>query len=281
MTPVRPRVPRALTVRGAALRVLVLAVAIGLSAGPGSAQTGLEEIDQLTRAGSTAAARAALVVWWDAEHDAASRDVQQRALWLRARLTVDPEQAMRDYQRLVVLYPGGTFTDQALLRLAQAAHAMGDGRQAQAHVEALVRDYPGSPVRSTAERWLEAAGDPPPPPAGTPSQAAPERAGAAPRTPSGDVPSGGAPGAATPARYYAVQLGAFGEEDRALGVAAAGREAGFDVRMVRVEGSPFFHVRVGMFPDRPEALELFNSLARAGVQGALVQDERAELPAPR
>ena len=268
---------RATTVRGGALRALVLAVAIGLSAGPGSAQTGLEEIDRLTREGSTAAARAALVAWWDAEHDEASRDVQQRALWLRARLTVDPEQAARDYQRLVVLYPGGTFTDQALLRLAQAAHAMGDGRQAQAHVEALVRDYPGSPVRSTAESWLEAAGDPPPP-AATPSQAAPQRTGEAPST---GAPSGETPSATTPARYYAVQLGAFGEEDRALGVAAAGRDAGFEVRVVRVEGSPFFHVRVGMFPDRPEALELFNSLARAGVQGALVQDERAELPSPR
>jgi septal ring-binding cell division protein DamX len=275
--------PACTTVRGRALTALLLALVLGFSAGPASAQTGLEDIDRLTRAGSTAAARAALVAWWDAEHDAASRDVQQRALWLRARLTVEPEQAMRDYQRLVVLYPGGTFTDQALLRLAQAAHALGDGRQAQAHVEALIRDYPGSPVRRTAESWLQAAGDPPPPPAAAPSQAAPERTGAAPSAgpPAADAPSGGATVAATPARYYAVQLGAFGEEDRALGVAAAGRDAGFDVRVVRVEGSPFFHVRVGMFPDRPEALELFNSLARAGVQGALVQDERAELPAPR
>lgn len=266
-----------LTVRVAV--ALGFAAVIASSAAPLAAQNGLEEVDRLARAGNAAAARATLVAWWDTAHDAASREDQQRALWLRARLTVDPEQAMRDYQRLVVLYPGGTFTDQALFRMAQAAHALGDGQQARAHIDALARDYPGSPVRRSAEAWLEAAGDPPPPPTETaaPAPAPDTRGAAAAGTPD---PSGGAAGD-VPDRYYAVQLGAFGEEERAMGVAAAGLEAGFDVRVVRVEGSPFLHVRIGMFPDRPEALELFNDLARAGVQGALVQDDRAELPAPR
>lgn len=256
--------------------VLVFGMMLGGTTSPLAAQEGLEEVDRLARAGSAAAARATLVAWWDAEHDAASREDQQRALWLRARLTVDPEQAMRDYQRLVVLYPGGMFSEQALLRMAQAAHALGDGQQARTHVDALARDYPGSPVRRSAEAWLEAAGDPPPPPtetAAATSNAGPVTSGADARAP--DALDG------VPARYYAVQLGAFGEEDRAMSVATAGLEAGFDVRVVRVEGSPFLHVRVGMFPDRPEALELFNELARAGVQGALVQDDRNELPAPR
>ncbi|MEX2466953.1 MAG: SPOR domain-containing protein [Gemmatimonadota bacterium] len=270
MMPVSP-----LVARWAAVAALALAVTLGGGVRPLAAQVDIEEIDALARSGRATEARAALVTWWDTEHDEADRETQQRALWLRARLTVDPEQAMRDYQRLVVLYPGGMFTDQALFRLAQAAHALGDGRQARAHVEALVRDYPRSQVRRSAETWLQSAGDPPPPPQRAQSTEEPERAPAR---------AGGDPGASEqtePVRYYAVQLGAFGEEERAMSVAAAGLEAGFDVRVVRVEGSPFMHVRVGMFPERPEALELFNSLARAGVQGALVQDDRAELPAPR
>ena len=266
----------AMRARGSVVVMLALGAVLAWTAPPLTAQSGLEEVDRLARAGNAAAARATLVAWWDAEHEAASREDQQRALWLRARLTVDPEEAMRDYQRLVVLYPGGMFTDQALFRMAQAAHALGDGQRARTHVEALVRDYPGSPVRRSAEAWLEAAGDPPSPP--TETAAAPDMGPA-----TSEAAAAGTPVAsgAVPDRYYAVQLGAFGEEERAMSVAAAGLEAGFDVRVVRVEGSPFLHVRVGMFPDRPEALELFNDLARAGVQGALVQDDRAEVPAPR
>ena len=178
--------------RGVAM-ALGLAIVLAWTAGPVVAQVSdLQEVDRLARAGNASAARAALVTWWDAEHDSASREEQQRALWLRARLTVDPRQAIRDYQRLVVLYPGGMFTDEALFRMAQAAHALGDGEVARTHVEALVRDYPRSPVRRSAEAWLEAAGDPPPPPirpsashtralAGAHTQTTPRRDRVAPR----------------------------------------------------------------------------------------------------
>ena len=36
---------------------------------------------------------------------------------------MDPVQAELDYQRLVIEYPGGLYSAEALLRLAQAAHA--------------------------------------------------------------------------------------------------------------------------------------------------------------
>jgi len=230
---------------------------------------GLREVERLAAEGQANRARALLIAWWDGEYDRADRDDQQRALWLRARLTVDPAQATRDYQRLVVLYPGGTFTDRALFRLAQAAHAMGDGAQAREHVEALARDYPGSPVRREAEEWLRSAGNPPP--ARRAEAAAAGAQGAAPATGAGS-PSG---------LPFSVQLGAFGEEPRARAILDQAKEAGFEVRLVRVEGSPLLHVRVGAFADRQPAQELSDRLARAGLQAAIVRDDRLERPAPR
>lgn len=237
--------------------------------GAAGAQTSeLERIDQLAREGRANEARAQLLAWWDDGYEEVGRDLQQRALWLRARLTVDPDQAMRDYQRLVVLYPAGTFTDQALFRLAQAAHALGDGRQARAHVEALARDHPGSPVRRAAEAWLSEAGEAVPP-------VAPERSEAAVRADAAAVPAAG------PAGVFSVQLGAFGEEPRARSVFDDAREAGFEPRLVRVEGSPLLHVRVGSFSERESAQTMFERLARQGLQSAVVRDERAERPVSR
>lgn len=246
------------------LMVLALSVLTGV-VHPGHAQEpGLDEIERLARSGQASEARAELVTWWDQRYEDEGREEQQRALWLRARLTVDPEQARRDYQRLVVLYPGGSLTDQALLRLAQAAHALGDAEQARTHVDALLRDHPRSSVTRAAEEWLRSAGDPP-----TPATEADARAS----TEDGGSAEGSAPEADGP---FSVQLGAFSEGDRARGVHADATEAGFDARLVRVEGSPLLHVRVGSFAEREGAQEMFDRLAREGLQGAVVRDERPE-----
>lgn len=250
--------------------------------GAAGAQTSeLERIDQLAREGRANEARAQLLAWWDDGYDGVGRDLQQRALWLRARLMVDPDQAMRDYQRLVVLYPAGMFTDQALFRLAQAAHALGDGAQARAHVEALARDHPGSPVRRAAEAWLREAGEATPP--ATPQRAEtavvdagrPGEARGAARADAAAVPAEG------PAGVFSVQLGAFGEEPRARSVFDDARAAGFEARLVRVEGSPLLHVRVGSFAERESAQTMFERLAREGLQAAVVRDERVERPVSR
>lgn len=232
---------------------------------PAHAQEGeLSALERLASSGRTSEARAELVAWWDERYDEVGREERQRALWLRARLTVDPEEALRDYQRLVVLYPGGPFTDRALLRLAQAAHALGDGEQARVHVDALLRDYPRSSVTRAAEEWLRDAGDAPT--VGTRAEA---------RSSTEDAGSAGesAPGTEGP---FSVQLGAFSEPERARAVRADATEAGFDVRLVRVEGSPLLHVRIGSFAERAGAQEVFDRLAREGLQGAVVRDERPE-----
>ncbi len=246
--------------------VLVAALA-GTSVG--AQESGLERAERLAQDGRANEARAALVSWWDGAYDEAGRDDQQRALWLRARLTVSPEEAIRDYQRLVVLYPAGPYADRALLRLAQAAHAMGDGAQARAHVEALARDHPGSPVRQEAEAWLRGAGDAPPPTVSGVGGGGRE---------SGE-PTREAASAAAPTGPFSVQLGAFGERERAQSVLEDATGAGFAARLVRVDGSPLLHVRVGSFVEREAAQALFERLARAGLQGAVVRDERGERPA--
>lgn len=231
---------------------------------------GLEGVEELVRLGRTEAARSLLVEWWDSDRAEASREDLQRALWLRGRLTVDPLQARLDYQRLVVLYPAGPFTDQALLRLAQAAHALGDGEGAERHVAALVRDYPNSPARRDAERWLASAG-PPPRPQALETAADSAFVGTDPIEPVRDPETTLAePG------EFSVQLGAFGEVEGAQAVFDQAIEGGFEARIVRVEGSPLYHVRVGSFTDRQRAQELLQEVERAEIAAAVVRDSRRE-----
>src|SRR5690606_32254931 len=175
-------------VTGPAATLIAIAIGFGWNVTAGATRAlaqspTLERIDRLAGAGRVDEARASLVEWWSSERTSGSRVDEQRGLWLRARLTVDPEQAMLDYRRLVLLYPAGPFTDQALLRLAQAAHALGDDAGARAHVAALVRDHPNGPSRRAAEAWLATAGEPSTPaavsgaaPGAEPGRAEPRRA---------------------------------------------------------------------------------------------------------
>ncbi|MGE0158772.1 MAG: SPOR domain-containing protein [Gemmatimonadales bacterium] len=152
--------------------VAVLAAIIASAVVPVAGQ-GLDRVEELVRLGRTADARTVLDEWWSgARAQAPQRDLQ-RGLWLRGRLTQDPNIAELDFQRLVVLYPSSPYAPQALLRLAQSAHAHGDAAAAERHVAAIVRDYPASPVRQEAEAWLRQAGPPPATTAARPPASAP------------------------------------------------------------------------------------------------------------
>ena len=244
-----------------------------------AAQSPLERVEELTRLGRADEARTALMEWWDSGRDDASRRELQRGLWLRGRLTVDPVQAELDFQRLAVLYPTGQFTPDAVLRLAQAAWAMGREDAARGHVASLQRDYPNSDARERAEAWLADAG--PLPEAGdvaTPT-AAPTRETQAREAPAGNVdtaPAGTSEAVAAPAMNYHVQLGAFADEERAFALYETVRADGVDVRVVHVAGSRFTHVRVGSFAERSAAVDLVEELAARGISAALVRDDRAE-----
>ncbi|MDH3271722.1 MAG: SPOR domain-containing protein [Gemmatimonadota bacterium] len=245
-----------------------------------SAQSQLEEVEQLTRLGRADEARVLLAEWWEGDRADASRGDLQRGLWLRGRLTVDPVQAELDFERLAVLYPSGRFTADAILRLAQASWAMGDEDRTRTYVATLERDYARSDAWGRAEAWIADRG-PLPPPGDTPSGAEPPGGGrterqAAPTRSPPTGPTGAA--AADPTMNYFVQLGAFADEERAMSLYEAVAAEGVDARVVRVAGSQFTHVRVGRFAERAAAVELLEELTSRGINAALVRDDRAESP---
>lgn len=252
-------------------------VAFALTA-PASAQT-LEEVDALVREGRMQEAREALVAWIEA-NPRPDRVERQRILWWQAVLTLDPAQAEPIYRRLVLEYPGGSFTDQALYRLALAAELRGDLLEAEAGFSTLVRDYPVSALHPEAAAWLsrnrdalaaaharvdaaarEAGPDTRADPVTVPPRSDVQKAPPPPdtrlRPEAGDT------------RDYTAQVGAFSTAERALTVAQGVLEAGFDARVVQVEGSDFFRVRVGRFGTVEEAREMIARLRAAGLDAGL------------
>jgi cell division protein FtsN len=258
------------------LGLVVGAAGVAGAPAPAAAQS-LDQVDALTREGAVAEARDELLAWWEGPGPSAGRDDQQRALWLRGLLTLDPAQAALDYTRLAVEYPSGPFTDRALLRLAGMARARGDAAAARRHYRTLARDYPNSPARTEARAWLDANPEEPaatdPPRASEPARSAP---------PSTTTAATSAPAARAPAataQPFAVQFGAFGERARADDLAGRLGKAGFEPRIVVVEGSDLVRVRMGRFADPADATRLFDRVRAAGFDAMVVTDVARERPA--
>lgn len=252
------------SLRSAALAAILLAA-------PALAQDTptLDHVERLVTEGRAEEARAGLLEWWEASRADASRRDVQKSLWLRGILTVDPAQAALDFRRLVVEFPGGAYSDDALLRLAQVAWASGDSTMARGYVDQLRRDYPRTDATAAAVQWIEGAGPAPqvreaprvPAPAAEPApRAQPERAAA----PDPDAPR------------FAVQLGAFSDVDRARALYRRALDQGFEARLVRVPGSPLLRVRVGRFDSAAEAGELLSRLRAMDFVAALVRDANTE-----
>lgn len=255
--------------RIATRRVALAVLACVAAAGPAAAQrkaagpdtVTLDHVENLVEEGRTEAARHALLTWWSDVLPKASRRDVQRGLWLRARLTVDPAQAVLDYTRLVVEYIGGPYSAQALLRLAQAAWASGDSAEARRDVARLSLEYPGSRVRGEAKAWLATAGPLPPRPPPTKKDS----------TRASPVPAG----------RYAVQLGAFSSAARARTMQRRVRDAGFDARLVYVPRNRLVRVRVGRFDSASAAHEMSVRLEKLGFTAAVVPDANREEPIGR
>lgn len=236
----------------------------------------LERVDALARAGSVEGAREELLRWYDDRGAAASREEQQRALWLRAALTVDPTQAALDLRRLTLEYPGGAWTPGALLRLGLLAEAGGRHAQAADRYQVLVRDYPASEAAATAGVRLERMFADPSSAGARASTSAPSRATA---PPAATKPGGDPSVAAAPAGDLTVQLGAFGSRERALALVARAREAGLDVRLVTVPGSDLIRVRVGRFADAEAAMPVYERVVGRGFEAAVISGASREAPA--
>ena len=241
--------------------------------------------------------------------------------------------ASLDYQRLVVGYPGGPYSDEALVRLAMIASSDTDLLGAAGYYRILLQDYPRGPERVRARQWLsdqseeieeaeeaaaleaqaaaearaaaeaQAAADSTaaleraaPPAADSAAEVEPEVADSLPgvEEPEPAEPDSGvqdpveepaeqeAPeqedASAEEVGGYAVQLGAFSTEEAADRFAETLAQAGFETRVVRVEGSPLVRVRVGRFAERSAASELMAEIDRLGYDAAVVSDVAKEGP---
>ena len=242
---------------------ILLLLLLPLFPDQGSAQrrVSLEEVETLIAQGRIHRAREVLEDWWEEEGPRVSRMDRQRSLWLRARLTVDPSMAELDLRRLVLEFPGGSFSDDALLRLAQHADLRGDLRQAHGHFTALVRGYPSSPYVPVAEAWLRDRG--------------PEVDALGPE-PVEELESPGEQAPLAGRGGVAVQLGAFRNLDGARSLAGRLRAAGFEPRLVRVGGDGLIRVRVGRFETRGAAESLLRDLDRAGFDATVSRDAQSE-----
>ena len=262
------------------LSAVILAVGVAVPVG---AQESLATVDSLALAGRADEARTALDSWWLNERVGSNRRDRQHGLWLRAILTVDPHMAGLDFQRLVLEYPGGSYSDEAMLRLGLISAGAGDLPRAAGYFRTLVTDYPRSPRRRQAEEWLsdhlveveeaEAAAREAEALAPRSADAA---AAAAVQEPEADSPSG----AETVSLRYAVQVGAFESEERARDLLAAVNASGFRARIVRVPESPLVRVRIGAFSDRAGAAELMDQVRRRGHEATIAADVPDEEPVP-
>ncbi len=246
------------------IRVVTLLLLFTSVPRPGSGQEGasLGEVEALMARGRIVDARGALEAWWTTRFSDASRADQQRGIWLRGKLTVDPSMADLDFLRLAQEFPGGPYSDDALFRLGLSADFRGEAREAQAFFQELVRDYPSSPRVPEAQRWLTLH-------QGEVDRSSPRRIPLARERAEPPAPSPGD-------GEFSVQLGAFRSLDRARTLADALTQAGYEARLVRTPGNDLARVRVGRFPSRAGAEGLARELEGKGYEVTLATDANHE-----
>ena len=250
-------------------RIPLFLLVLLLSPGAIRAQNPLDDVEALLGQGEIFLARELLQDWWEGQLAAANRMDQQRSIWLRGLLTVDPSMAELDFRRLVLEFPGGPFSDHALLRLAQSAEMRSDLRQAIAHYKALERDYPSSRLRGRAQAWLRMNSD-------SVQVLGPITYPETETDPGPILPVEEATNLDESQGSYSVQAGAFRNIDGARSFADDLREFGHLPRLIRLPGNNLIRVRVGRFSDRDEASRLQRELVGVGFEALVVSDANLE-----
>lgn len=250
-------------------RIPLFLLVILLSPGAVQAQDPLDDVEALLGQGEIFLARELLQDWWEGQLAAANRMDQQRSIWLRGLLTVDPSMAELDFRRLALEFPGGPFSDHALLRLAQSAEMRGDLRQAIAHYKALERDYPSSRLRGRAQAWLRMNSD-------SIQVLGPITYPGTETDPGPILPVEEATNLDESQGSFSVQAGAFRNIDGARSFADDLREFGHLPRLVRIPVNNLIRVRVGRFSDRDEASHLQRELVGVGFEAVVVSDANLE-----
>jgi tetratricopeptide (TPR) repeat protein len=272
---------------------LFAVAALGLAAPLAGQQPSLRQVEALMDAARHAEARQ-LLEQWSARPPSAEAGLHSQALMLRARLAADPRAAERHYLTLVLDHPMSDEAPEALLRLGQALLILGDTERAAAYLERLSRDYPGNPHRAVGQLWLVRtyrglgrADDAcslarillEETPAAAERRPLVEAAaeGACPRVATTGQPAADTPAPAAQATgRFAVQSGAFRQNQGAQALAERLSRAGYEPRLVLVHGSDLLRVRVGQFPTRDAAAALAREIEGRGFAAVVVNDADRE-----
>ncbi len=243
---------------------------------PAEGQETLHLVDSLSSRGEVERARSILEEWWKTDLPDANRNDRQQALWLRGVLTVDPELASLDFRRLALSYPGGLYSDDALSRLGLLSVAKGDLSRASEYYGAILLDYPTSPKRRVAEEWLTDNSDS--------LQRLESNSRATKKeeqitTIQKDMESIEQKSNASLGRY-AIQVGAFANNQRARDLAKKLSNMGFEVRIVGINGTTLSRVRIGRFQEREGASRVLENLRKIGQTATLVDDVLLEIRQP-
>jgi tetratricopeptide (TPR) repeat protein len=208
------------------------------------------------------------------------------ALYWRATLSTNGDDAERDYKRIVVEYGASVRSGDALLQLAQLESARGDRAMAADHLERFLLENPGHPERARASLTLvrllvdqndlpracatlrQALHDVPDSAVETRNQLSYYQSrcvandvSPAARAPVSDAPkdsitaakqdSARAP-AAEPKARYTLQVAAYSTRSDAAALVSRLKARGFDARLVGT-AKPY-RVRIGRYATRSEAV---------------------------
>jgi cell division septation protein DedD len=230
-------------------------------------------------------------------------DARANALFWRATIAADSSAARRDYLTIVIDYPLSPRTADALLRLGQAEFGWGDRTASLRHLERLVLEHPAS--EATVDGWIwigrariadrelaagctaldsarghVRAGDversnqitfarqPCRMLAVAPST--PASPATSPSHPPGGTVSGPPADAASPRRWSA-QVAAYKLKADAEKMAKTLSERGYDAR---VDAVSLFHVRIGSFRTRAEAVAMVANLKQRQITAIVVEATR-------
>ena len=262
----------------------VLAALVLTSAGPnalpvqGQGVPSLDAIERAADSGDTAEARGLLARWFDSPEALNRQADVGRARFLRARLAADLDSARVDYL-WVAIRGDNRYGAASRMRLAQLYIAEGRLDRAEADLERLRADYPGSQLVVSSWLWTgnvrSASGD------AAGACAAWQRVVAA---PSGAIASDDRElaraavercGASEqrPPDAFTVQLGAFQAREAALDLRNRVMSTGATARIIEPEDpGGLFRVRSGRFNGREEAARHAVRLLDGGFEGIVVPE---------
>lgn len=265
-----------------ACRALALMVAGACLASPlaGQSAPDLGTIERAADLGQADEARRLLDQWFASPEASARTADVGRARFLRARLAADLDSARVDYL-WVAVRGDARYGAAARLRLAQLYVAEGRLDRAEADLERMRADFPGSRLTFRSWLWtgnvLAASGDR----AGACSawQTAASLQGAQAseserelvRAALDDCRAGGAPATV---ETFSVQLGAFSTRETAEDVRNQVVASGATARVLEpVDPDGLFRVRSGRFTGREEAARHAGRLAESGFESIVVPGE--------